>query len=138
MYSYHKGGSVYITILGCNKVIFPEPTRITARIPVSYGLLCLEDSNENRNLQPRCCKSPQMTCYQYMSACWQYVHKCLADMSSKYVGQIVLSICQQDLIQEFSDMLTDSFGHKENKPKHLRKLHCSGAIFCKKVTKMIL
>ncbi len=50
MYSYHEGGSVYVTILGCDTVIFSEPTGITARIPVgkgilvSYGLLCFDDS----------------------------------------------------------------------------------------------
>ena len=48
MYSYHKGGSVYITILGCDTVIFSELTRITARIPVGYRVLCLNDSNKNQ------------------------------------------------------------------------------------------
>jgi len=50
MFSYRKGDSVYVTILGCDKVIFLELTRITAGIPVGYGipfsyrLLCLDDS----------------------------------------------------------------------------------------------
>ena len=50
MFSYHKGDSVYVTILGCDKVIFLELTRITAGIPVryrilfGYGLLCFDDS----------------------------------------------------------------------------------------------
>ena len=33
-------------------VIIPEPTGITAGIPVGYQFLCFDDSNENRNLQP--------------------------------------------------------------------------------------
>ena len=52
MYSYPKGGSVYVTILGCDTVIFLEPTGIIARILVGYGLLCFDDSNKNWNLQP--------------------------------------------------------------------------------------
>ena len=43
MFSYHKGDSVYVTILGCDTVIFLEPTGITAGIPVGYGLLCFDD-----------------------------------------------------------------------------------------------
>ncbi len=50
MFSYRKGDSVYVTILGCDKVIFLELTGITAGIPVrygipfGYGLLCFDDS----------------------------------------------------------------------------------------------
>ncbi len=44
MHSYCKGGSVYVTILGCDTVVYSEPTGITARIPVGYGLLCFDDS----------------------------------------------------------------------------------------------
>ena len=50
MFSYRKGDSVYVTILGCDKVIFSELTGITAgilvgyRIPFGNGLLCFDDS----------------------------------------------------------------------------------------------
>ena len=44
MFSYHKGDSVYVTILGCDKVIFSELTGLAAGIPVGYGLLCFDDS----------------------------------------------------------------------------------------------
>ncbi len=53
MYSYLKGDSVYVTILGCDTVIFLELTGIAFGIPVGYGLLCFDDSNKNWNLQPR-------------------------------------------------------------------------------------
>ncbi len=43
MYSYRKGDSVYVTILGRDTVLFSEPTGITAAIQVGYGLLCFDD-----------------------------------------------------------------------------------------------
>ena len=44
MFFYRKGDSVYVTILGSDKVIFLELTGITAGIPVGYGLLCFDGS----------------------------------------------------------------------------------------------
>lgn len=47
----------------------------------------------------------------------RHVGKYLANMLSKYVNHTILLTCQQDIIQHIANMLTNSFGRKENIPK---------------------
>ncbi len=72
--------------------------------------------------------SPRHVCM--LGTCWQ---------TDQHVAKICCPDCPVDMsAKQLANMPDDSFRHKEYKPKHRRKLHHSGAIWCKKVPKMVL
>ncbi len=71
-----------------------------------------------------------------MLACRQNVEKVCPTLG-KNVSPTCQTTCRHDIIQDFANMLTDSFGHKEKTPKLCRKLRSDGMIWCEKVTKMV-